>query len=329
MRKNLPTPTDFDFGSAVCSHGFFVLAPNAWDPAGRILRTVITLDDTVAASVDVQQPTPARLCIHGDASWSAPQTNRVTDAVRRMLRLDEDLSPFHALCRQHSTHHDAAKMRFGRLLRSASLFEDIVKVICTCNVGWRQTVTMVARIVEYWGVPTADGRARGFPTARRLADARPAGLRARARVGYRAPFIHDLARSVADGSLDLNAIEQFDGLPEERYRRLREIRGVGDYAASHICMLLGDYSRPAFDTEMVRLLRRRYPRKRLTPATIAGLYRTWHPYQYLAYWYELWSDYVARHGRSDLWSAADVGHRITSAKRDRPAQADRRRRKPT
>jgi hypothetical protein len=31
------------------------------------------------------------------------------------------------------SHRAAARLRFGRLLRSASLFEDIVKVICTCN----------------------------------------------------------------------------------------------------------------------------------------------------------------------------------------------------
>ena len=204
-------------------------------------------------------------------------------------------------------------MRFGRLLRSACLFEDVVKVICTCNVGWRQTVAMVERIVEHWGVPTADGRTRGFPTPRRLAEVPAEELRRLARVGYRASFIHDLARAVADSSLDLDDLEHFDGPPADCYRRLRKIRGVGDYAASHLCMLLGDYSRLAVDTEMVRLMRRRYPRKRLTPATIGVLYRRWHPYQYLAYWHELWSDYVRRHGRSDLWSPAVIGPRITTA----------------
>jgi 3-methyladenine DNA glycosylase/8-oxoguanine DNA glycosylase len=325
MRKSLTTPADFHFGSAVCSHGFFVLAPNAWDPARRTLRTVISIDDRLAIAVEIRELTRGRLNIHSDAGMSSLQIEKVTQAVRRMLRLDEDLSPFHELCREYASHREAAAMRFGRLLRSAELFEDIVKVICTCNVGWRQTVAMVQRMVEYWGVPTTDGKARAFPAAQRLATVRPADLQARARVGYRAAFIHDLARAVADGSLDLKTLEQSERPPEDRYRRLREIRGVGDYAASHLCMLMGDYSRPAIDTEMVRLLRKRYPRKRLTPATISNLYRRWHPYQYLAYWYELWSDYVARHGRSDLWTPTDVGPQITATNRARrPRQARHR-----
>jgi len=320
MRKNLATPSDFDFASAVCSHGFFVLAPNTWDPSAKTLHTVVALDDRLALAVTVRQSGPHRLIIRSNTS-AADQSAAAIRAVRRMLRLDEDLSEFHDLCRQFPTHRRAVGERFGRLLRGASLFEDLVKVICTCNVAWRQTVAMVDRLVQHWGVPTADGQARAFPTPARLAAVSPADLRRLARVGYRAAFIHDLARRVADGTLDLDEIERFTGPSDERYRRLRQIKGVGDYAASHLCMLLGDYSRLAVDTEMLRLLKQRYPRRKLTPAAIRAHYSAWQPYQYLAYWYELWSDYVGRHGRSDLWNPQQVGSRIT----DRPAVRPRRR----
>jgi len=315
MRRSLPTPPDFAFGSAVCSHGFFVLAPNRWDAAARTLHTAVALDEDRAAAVSIREQSPHRLGVRVDASLFGDQTDAVVAAVRRILRLDEDLSPFHVLCRRRPSHRRAAMSRFGRLLRSESFFEDLVKVICTCNVGWGQTVGMIERIVAHWGIPTTDGCARSFPTPDRLARASVADLRRLARVGYRAPFIRDAARAVAEGSLDLIALEHFDGPADERYRRLRAIRGVGDYAASHLCMLAGDYTRLAVDTEMVRLLRARYPRTRLTPARIRDLYRPWHPYEYLAYWYELWSDYVRRHGQSDQWSAADQGTRITSRRR--------------
>ena len=159
-----------------------------------------------------------------------------------MLRLDEDFTGFHARCRESETHRQAAETGFGRLLRSASLFEDIVKVICTCNVTWRQTVAMVDAIVRQWGVPADKSRdrragldlpsegehehgrsrpalqsprrsARGFPTPARLAGVRELTLRRVARVGYRAGFIRRLARDVADGRLELGPIDAMRGLP--------------------------------------------------------------------------------------------------------------------
>ena len=232
------------------------------------------------------------------------------------------------------THRQAAENGFGRLIRSASLFEDIVKVICTCNVTWRQTVTMVQAIVQHWGVPAAPGErgsceqsrdrkgaesgmspatapAHGFPTPARLARAGEANLKRLARVGYRAGFIQHLARDVADGRLDLQQIEQHTGPTDELCRVLRQIKGVGDYAAGNLAMLLGRYDCLAIDTEMSRLLTRRYPRRTWSPARMRAHYESWRPYQFLAYWFELWQDYVARHGAPEGWTADGVGRSIT------------------
>lgn len=314
MRIALDTPADFDFGSAVCSHGFFVLAPNTWEPATRTLHTVVTLDDTTAAAASVRASGERQLLVTCPAGLSRSQTQTVKTAIRRMLRLDEDLSGFHTLCRASTTHRIAADLRFGRLLRSATLFEDIVKVICTCNVAWRQTVAMIDKLVEHWGVPTGDGKKRGFPTPARLAMAGPAELKRIARVGYRADYLHALAVDVTEGHLDLTALEQFDGPTDDLCRSLRRIRGVGDYAAGNLCMLLGRYDRLAVDTEMLRLLKARHPRRRFTPASLRRYYAGCRPYQFLAYWFELWQDYVDRHGDSSSWSAQKEGARITTPK---------------
>ncbi|HOW69091.1 MAG TPA: hypothetical protein PKY77_00705 [Phycisphaerae bacterium] len=314
MRIALDTPPDFDFGGAVCSHGFFVLAPNAWEPATRTLRTVITLDENAAVGIAVRESDRKQLLVTCPARLSRPQAMTVRTTVRRMLRLDEDFSRFHALCRDSPSHRAAADRRFGRLLRSATLFEDVIKVICTCNVAWRQTVTMIAKLVEHWGVPTDQGTGQGFPTPVRLAAAGPADLKRIARVGYRADYLHALAVDIAEDRTDLAALEHFPGPTDELYRSLRRIRGVGDYAASNLCMILGRYDRLAVDTEMLRLLKARHPRRRFTPASLRQYYVAWQPYQFLAYWFELWQDYVARHGDSSSWSASDEGRRITTGR---------------
>ena len=279
-----------------------------------MLNTVITLDDELAVSIAIRASADGRVAVRSPDRLERPRCAEIRRAVRRMLRLDEDLSRFHDRCRRRVSHIEAARLRFGRLLRGASLFEDVVKVICTCNVAWRQTVAMVDQIVGHWGVPTGETGLKGFPTPERLARVRVGTLKRLARVGYRAEFIHDFARSVVCGSLDLSQLEQSNTPSEELYTRLRQIRGVGDYAASHLCMLLGHYDRLAIDTETIRLLTGRHPRRRFTHALIRAYYQPWQPYAFLAYWYELWADYVDRHGRPDQWSPMGVGRKITSRK---------------
>lgn len=323
MILRLDTPADFHFLSAVCSHGFFVLAPNRWNPDTRTLTTVTTVDDEAAVVAAVRERAGGAAAgkerIGGlavEVSDGATPRHRaaVKAAVRRMLRLDEDLSEFHARCRLSPTHGPAVEVGFGRLLRSASLFEDMVKVICTCNTSWRQTTGMVDALVRKWGVK-ADGGESGFPTPGRLARVRESTLKREARVGYRSAFIHRLARDVADGRLDLSAFEWFEGPSEELYQMLRRIHGIGDYAAGHLCMLLGRYDRLAIDTEMMRLLRHRCPERQWTPATMRAHYEGWRPYQFLGYWFELWRDYVEQHGEAHLWWPEGTGRGITASGR--------------
>lgn len=293
-----------------------MLAPNTWDPRTAALDTLITLDEERAVSVRMREAEGGVL-VESTGKLRAADREQIKAAVVRILRLEESLAGFHARCLKSDTHRQAAENRFGRLIRSASLFEDIVKVICTCNVAWRQTVAMVGAIVRHWGVPVTPlspslfKGGRGFPTPGRLAAAREADLKRLARVGYRASFIHSLARDVAEGRLDLTPIERHEGPTDDLCRLLRRIKGVGPYAAGNLAMLLGRYDCLAVDTEMVRLLKKRYPRKRWSPARMQAHYEAWRPYQFLAYWFELWQDYVAVHGRPESWAPDGVGRAIT------------------
>lgn len=315
MKLFLPALPDFNLVSAVCSHGFFVLAPNVWDPTGATLTTTITLNDEQAITITIRAA-DAGILVEIPGALLSSERSQIRAAVRRMLRLDEDLAEFHARCRASATHAYAAESGFGRLIRSASLFEDIVKVICTCNVTWRQTVAMVDALAGHWGVPATSpsNGARGFPTPNRLARVRESSLKRIARLGYRAPFIQHLARDVTEGRLDLEAIERFDGSTDELCRLLRQIHGVGPYAAGNLAMLLGRYDCLAIDTEMVRLLRILHPGRQWTPAAMRAHYEAWRPYQFLAYWFELWQDYTARHGQPREWQPEQVGRAITTRK---------------
>jgi 3-methyladenine DNA glycosylase/8-oxoguanine DNA glycosylase len=307
----LTTPSDFRFVPAATSHGFFLLAPNRWDRASQSLHTVVGIEDRAWTVVVAEHPAGGlRVCVPG-ARPGAGDQRAIGRAVRRILRLEKNLRPFHRLCRDHASHRGAARMRFGRLIRSATLFEDIVKVMCTCNITWKQTVGIVAALVRHYGAAAGnDASAHAFPQPAALAGAKLADLKAECRLGYRAPWVQELSRSVADGALDLESLERAALPSEELSARLRRIKGIGEYAAGNLLALLGHYDHLAIDTEAVRHFRRHYPRRKPTPAAIRRHYDAYQPYAFLAYWYELWRDYVDAHGEPTSWSPAQ-GTEIT------------------
>ena len=108
---------------------------------------------------------------------------------------------------------------------------------------------------------TALGGARriysAFPTARALCDAGTDAIYA-LRTGFRAKYIYDAARRVADGSTDLDAISKMPSA--EAAAELMKIKGVGIKVAN--CTLLFGFGRTdAFpvDVWIKRVLEKYYP----------------------------------------------------------------------
>ncbi|MDR1131461.1 MAG: DNA-3-methyladenine glycosylase 2 family protein [Oscillospiraceae bacterium] len=97
-----------------------------------------------------------------------------------------------------------------------------------------------------------------FPPAERLAPLAPGDL-APLKSGYRAAYILNAARAVADGSLNFNALRALP--PEEAFLQVRQIRGVGDKVANCF-MLYGLHSLDRFpvDVWMKRALARHFPK---------------------------------------------------------------------
>jgi N-glycosylase/DNA lyase len=82
--------------------------------------------------------------------------------VRRILGLDEDLGPFYAMVRGEPSFAWIETTGGGRILRAPTVFEDLVKMICTTNCSWSLTDRMVRRLVSALGRPLpAPGRLPG------------------------------------------------------------------------------------------------------------------------------------------------------------------------
>jgi 3-methyladenine DNA glycosylase/8-oxoguanine DNA glycosylase len=290
----LPLPKGFHLPRAVCSYGYFMLAPHRWDGASLTLHTV--LRDEAGRAIPAAVTQRDRLIIRNATPVSREGASLLRAQVSRMLRLAEDFSAF------HKVHPVARKARFGCLFRSPTFFEDIVKTITTCNVTWPNTIRINALLCRHIG----NG---GFPTAAQLAAVDPAQLKETCRVGYRAERIIRLARDVHEGRLDLAWFERPEHPTPDIYDALQNIHGIGPYAAGNLCQLLSRYDRLAIDSETYRHFRQVHGIP--TPRTATGLrrlhkriekhYTPFAPYQFLAYWFDLWGNYEDHFGDSKQW----------------------------
>ena len=69
------------------------------------------------------------------------------------------------------------------------------------------------------------------------------------RTGYRGPYLKKLATDVAEGTLDLEELNDPNLADDEVAARLLELPGVGPYAAAHVMLTsLGRYSRLVLDS---------------------------------------------------------------------------------
>ena len=116
-------------------------------------------------------PRAARGTPRSKVSPAARSAARPAPAAAHVLRLDEDLSPFYAAAAGRSGA-ELGDEGAGRMIRSPTVFEEVVKTICTTNCTWSATVRMVSSLVEELGEPGPGG---GRAVRPRLPDARGHG----------------------------------------------------------------------------------------------------------------------------------------------------------
>lgn len=281
-----------DFVRTVLSHGVAELPPNAIAQDGSQIESVlVALDRAWVVRLRPDGPGVARV----DATAGNPTASarpQLLAQLRQMLRLDEDLSDFYAAASADPALAWVATGA-GRMLRSPTVFEDVVKTICTTNTVWSATERMVGALVGQLGVPAQGApERRAFPTAESMAEAEESFYRDVVRAGYRGPYLRTLAADVAGGKLDLEALGD-PALPDDQVaERLLAIAGVGPYAMAHVMMLLGRYRRLILDSWTRPKYRRLSGRPRVTDKGIERAFRGYREFAGLAFWLTLTEDWV-------------------------------------
>lgn len=287
-----------DLWRTFISHGVTSLPPMRVLPERRAFEVTLALKRGRPRSVLVSQGRGrnARLEVVGRPPGDAAR-REIGEKVRHILRLDEDLSAFYEVARSDPVL-SWVTTGAGRMIRSATVFEEVIKTICTTNCAWSATKRMVHAIVEHLGEPAVgapvDGAwGRAFPAPEVMAEAGEGFYKDVARAGYRGPYFIAIARAVADGDLDLEALATNRDLPDEEVeRRLLALPGVGPYAAAHVMMMVGRYSRLILDSWSRPTYLRLAKKRSATDAAIERRFRRYGPYAGLAFWLFVTSDWA-------------------------------------
>ncbi|MCA1633696.1 MAG: hypothetical protein LC802_08260 [Acidobacteria bacterium] len=285
MNFPIKVPPGFDFKRTLSSHGWCELRPFEFVDSGTLVRVL-----------DAGEGEPLTLTLTGEGAALVVSTKarlnqrlraRVERDVRHMFRLDDDMSEFYAAMSAEPEFAWIASDGAGRLLRSPTVYEDLVKSIMTTNCTWAVTKNMSAALVGALGQEAKDGR-RAFPTPEAMAG-QPVGFYTEVvRAGYRAAYLKELADRVADGEIEPESWLGSELPTAELKREMKRVKGVGDYAAENLLKLVGRYDVLALDS-WVRstFARTRNGGRKCDDKKIARFYTRFKSWRGLALWCDM------------------------------------------
>jgi len=281
----------FSLTAVICSHGWVQLAPFETDENHSTIETVLELGSGRVVELLIWERAEG-VGIFSELPLTNADQAEVEQKVTWMLDLEQDFSTFYALAANEPKLAQAANHARGRILRCPTLFEDILKTITTTNTTWGGTKRMVRALVETYGAALpSDLSRRAFPTPQRLAAADAEALRRECKLGYRAPYVLELAQSVAAGDLDVEALKSKDLPTTELRKRLLAIKGVGDYAAANLLVILGRYDYIPVDSWALKMVSNEfYHGEAIGRKEVEAIFQPWGVWQGLAFWLWDWSD---------------------------------------
>jgi 3-methyladenine DNA glycosylase/8-oxoguanine DNA glycosylase len=245
---SIRTPPDFGFWSTVYSHGWCALSPFSVDRERQALTRPLDLSDRTLVHCELRDGLGrVAVNVHSQEKLDGGQRAEIKRSLHESLRLGEDFSDFYSMARRRPQYRWIRAAGAGRLLRAPTVFEDVVKMICTTNCNWSLTEAMVGNLTGHLGRQFANG-IRSFPTAGALAEVSESFLRKEIRAGYRSPYLLELAERVASGRLSLESWRTSSRPSGDLFREVRSVKGIGDYAAGNILKLLGRYDYLGLDS---------------------------------------------------------------------------------
>lgn len=286
MQITIKTPSDFNFQRTVLSHGWCELLPFELDRRNWILTRVLDIGRGRPVTVRISFGKRG-LRVVPSRELSEAAAKRIVRDVRHMLRLDDDLQAFYVAMSADADFAWITNEGAGRLLRSPTVFEDLVKMICTTNCSWALTEKMVTALVNELGRTSDDGR-KSFPDSQTMAAQSAAFYRDKIRAGYRAPYLKELAGRVASLELAVENWLSSDAPLADLIKEMKTVKGVGNYAAENLLKLIGRYDGLALDSwTRAQFAKMRNQGRPASDKKISRFYSRFNTWRGLALWCDM------------------------------------------
>jgi 3-methyladenine DNA glycosylase/8-oxoguanine DNA glycosylase len=296
MQITIRPSKNFSFQRTVLSHGWCELLPFEFDAQTWTLTRVLEMKSSAPATVRIKYRRKS-IEIESDRLGERNRTS-ITRDVRHMLRLDDDMAGFYTAVNAEPEFSWISQQGAGRLLRSPTVFEDLVKMICTTNCSWALTEIMINGLVKKLGRATRDGR-KAFPAPEAMARASEKFYRDEIRSGYRSSYLKELAERVASGALDVEAWMHSDLPTSELQKEMKQVKGVGNYAAENLLKLVGRYDGLALDSwTRAKFARTRNGGRAASDKKIGRYYSRFNSWRGLALWCDMTRDWLDENGKA-------------------------------
>ena len=281
-------PNKFSFKNTINSHGWSELLPFEIDKEALNLSYVFfdkSFDKPISANVSATTNTIKIDFVDNKLIKSKQEI--IKQEVKHILRLNEDFSEFYEVTKLDKNFAWIAENNVCRLVRSPTVFEDLIKTICTTNCSWGLTKNMTANLVEKLGVESVEGK-KAFPTVEAMANVDEEFYRKEIRAGYRSSYFVELSQAITNGTVTPEKWLETDVSTIELKKEMKQIKGVGDYAAENLLKLVGRYDGLALDS----FLRSEFYKKHNNGVTcsdkeIKQFYEKFGEFRGLAIWFDM------------------------------------------
>ncbi len=223
-----------EFRSILLSHAWFELSPFVCEPKRgdpRLFRNF----NLPSGSGSFEIYSDGTGCI---LNVKSGDPELVQTAAEKCLSLDFDTAGFYEKISGHEEFQWMIDQKMGRYLRSPTLFEDCFKIIATSNADWfSRTKPIIQSAVESFG-SDVDGR-KTFPSPDQILNHTVKEIETVTKCGYRGEWFHYLAQKALEQPEFFLGDHWRSMSPEEFYRELRTITGIGHVNATYLCRFYG------------------------------------------------------------------------------------------
>lgn len=202
----------------------------------RVLKLAVGPVEVAVTQSAPPQMARLKVAVAG-RSVSAAVRAAVTTALERLLGLRIDLTQFYEFA-AHDRRLGPLAQRFQGMKppRFATVFEGVVNAMACQQLTLTLGVHLLNRLAVAFGAAfdEGDGTVHAFPRPEDLAGLSPTDLRQFGFSRQKGRAIIELAKSAAEGQLDLEDLATLRD--KEAVKRLCELRGVGRWTAEYVLL---------------------------------------------------------------------------------------------